>query len=68
MIIGNETVNEVGHFKYLRSIITEDGNCCEGIKSRKAQGKVAFERERRTLTEKLRMELKKNFLKVSYGV
>ena len=63
MIIGNETVEEVGHFKYLGSIITQDGNCCKEIKSRIAQGKVAFERERRTLTGKLRMELKKRFVK-----
>ena len=63
MIICNETVKKVGHFKYLRNITTEEGHCFEGIKSRIAQSKIAFERERRTLTEKLAMELKKKFVK-----
>ena len=61
--IGVENVEEVSHFKYLGSIITQEGNCSKEIKSRIAQGKVAFERERRTLTGKLKMELKKRFVK-----
>ena len=63
LLIGNETLEEVNHFKYLGSIITREGTCCMEIKSRIAQGKVAFERERRTLTGKLKMELKKRFVK-----
>ena len=58
-----ENVEEVSHFKYLGSIVTQEGNCSKEIKSRIAQGKVAFERERRTLTGKLKMELKKRFVK-----
>ena len=63
MQIGHETVEEVSHFKYLGSIITQEGDCCKEIKSRIAQGKVAFERKRQTLTGKLKMELKKRFVK-----
>ena len=62
-MIGNKPVGEVSQFKYLGSIITQEGNCSMEIKSRIAQGKVAFERERRTLIGKLRMELKKSFVK-----
>ena len=62
-MIGNKPVGEVSQFKYLGSIITQEGNCSMEIKSRIAQGKVAFERERRTLIGKLRMELKKRFVK-----
>ena len=46
IMIGNEPVGEVSQFKYLGSIITQEGNCSMEIKSRIAQGKVAFERER----------------------
>ena len=63
IVIGNKPVGEVSQFKYLGSIITQEGNCSMEIKSRIAQGKVAFERERRTLIGKLRMELKKRFVK-----
>ena len=61
--IGHETVEVVSHFNYLGSIITQDGNYCKEIKSGIAQGKVNFERQRRTLTGKLKMELKKRFIK-----
>ena len=44
--IGVENVEEVSHFKYLGSIITQEGNCSKEIKSRIAQGKVTFERDR----------------------
>ena len=63
IVIGNKPVGEVSQFIYLGSIITQEGNCSIEIKSRIAQGKVAFERERRTLIGKLRMELKKRFVK-----
>ena len=40
--LGNEKIDQVGNFTYLRSIISKDGGSSKDAKSRKAKAQGAF--------------------------
>jgi uncharacterized membrane protein len=61
--IDGQLVEQVSQFKYLGSVISEDGYCKTDIKSRIAQGKCAFMEKKGLLTGNLRVELKIRMIK-----
>src|SRR5688572_4809186 len=58
-----QLVEQVSQFKYLGSVISEDGYCKADIKSRIALGKCAFMENKGILTGKMRIELKIRMIK-----
>jgi hypothetical protein len=50
-------------FKYLGSILTEDGRCTCEIKSRIAMAKAAFNKKKNLFTNKLDLNLRKKLVK-----
>ena len=51
--IGQEELENVKCFKYLGSMLTEDGSCTCDIKSRIAMAKAAFNKKKNLFTSKL---------------
>ena len=49
-------------FKYLGSMLTNDGRCTGGIKSRIAMAKVAFSKKKTLFTSKLDLNLRKKLI------
>ena len=61
-MINQKQLENVEHFKYLGSILTNDGRCIREIKSRIAMAKAAF--SKKTLfTSKLDLNLRKKLIK-----
>ena len=61
---GNQTVKQVNSFKYLGSMITEDGRCEVEVKTRIAIAKKTFSDMRNLLTNrKLSIKTRKNMMK-----
>ena len=58
-IINQKQLENVGSFKYLGSILTNDGRCTCVIKCRIAMAKAAFNKQRALFTSILDLELKK---------
>jgi len=50
-------------FKYLGSMLTEDGRCTCEIKSRTATAKAAFNKKKNLFTSKLDLNLRKKLVK-----
>lgn len=63
IVINGEVVEQVQQFRYLGSLITEEGTCEAEIKSRIAMAKDAFNKRRELLTNRLSKELKKKIVK-----
>ena len=61
--IEGRNLEEVDNFKYLGSLLTNDGRCSKEIRTRIAMGKAAFEKEKRLLTGNLNRTLKKRLVK-----
>jgi hypothetical protein len=62
--IEGKKLEHVWSFKYLVSVITWNGNCTEEIKSRIAQGKVAYGRVKELLTARnINLTIRKRFAK-----
>src|SRR5215510_3849187 len=61
--IGQHKVEQVKHFKYLGSVMTEDGRCIKEIKSRIGLGKQAFEKRKKILCSKMCMSLRVRLVK-----
>ena len=61
-IDGNE-VEVVKQFKYLGSMITNDGRCTIEIRHRIGRAKVAFYENERLLTSNANIEMRKRFIK-----
>ncbi|VVC40587.1 Reverse transcriptase domain [Cinara cedri] len=63
--IDNARIEQVHHFNYLGSKITEDGRCKDEIISRIAQAKMAFQNKKHLLTtNSMDLEIRKRFLKI----
>jgi len=60
--IDEQLVEKVSEFKYLGSLISEDGYCEKEIHSRIALGKIYMDKKR-LFTGKLNLELKKQIIK-----
>ena len=63
ILIEGQIIEQVSRFKYLGSVITEDGYCRNDINSRIAQGKCAFMEKRGIFTGNMNLELKKKMIK-----
>ena len=60
IMIGQKQLENVECFNYLSSILTNDGRCTRGIKSRIAMAKVAFNKKKTLFTSKLDLDLRRN--------
>ena len=58
-----ENVKCFKRFKYLGSMLTEDGRCTCEIKSRIAIAKAAFNKKKKLFTSKLDLNLRKKLVK-----
>ena len=61
--IDAQEVEQVKQFKYLGSVISEDGYCDQDLKSRIAMGKNAFMAKKTLLTSRMDLELRKRIVK-----
>ena len=61
--IENQEVEQVDKFKYLGSVVTDDGRSENEIKIRIAMAKEAFMRRRELLTKRMKRSLKKRIVK-----
>ena len=67
-------IKQVGKFRYLGSLVSEDGRCDEEIRARRAMGKANFGKMRNVLTNlglniQLRVRLVKSYIRAGmlYG-
>src|SRR3989442_15043002 len=58
-----QRIEQVKRFKYLASVITEDGRSHSAVKVRIAMAKEAFNKRKELLTKGLSMTLKKRMIK-----
>ena len=65
--IDAQEVEQVEQFKYLGSVISEDGYCDQDLKSRIAMGKNAFMAKKTLLTSRMDLELRKRIVKALCG-
>jgi len=63
IMIGQKQLENVGCFKYLGSILTNDGRCTCKIKCRIAMAKAAFKKKRTLFNSTLDLELRKKIVK-----
>ena len=63
--IDGTRIEAVAEFKYLESIITEDGRCATEVKRRIAKAKSAFKDNEKFLTSNTSLELRKKTYKVN---
>lgn len=62
---GNQLLEPVEHFKYLGSLINQDGRCVMEIRSRIAQAKSAFMNKKNLLcSNSMSIRVRKRFIKV----
>ena len=61
--IDQKQVENVKCFKYLGSMVTEDGRCTCEIKSRIAMAKAAFTKKKKPFTSKLDLNVRKKLVK-----
>ena len=62
-MIDHKQLENVEYFKYLGSILTNDGRCTCEIKCRIAMAKAAFNKNRALFTSTLDLELRKKRVK-----
>jgi len=61
--IDGQIVEQVMKFKYLGSVISEDGGCSEEVKVRIGMAKDAFKKRRELMTKNMNMDLRKKMVK-----
>jgi hypothetical protein len=62
IMIDQKQLETVESFKYLDSILTNDGRCTSEIKCRIAMAKAAFDKKRALFTNTLDLELRKKLV------
>ena len=62
-MIDQKQPENVECFKYLGSMLTNDGRCTREIKSRTAMAKAAFNKKKTLFTNKLDLNLRKKLVK-----
>ena len=73
IMIGQKQLENVECYKYLGSMLTNDGRCTREIKSRIAMANAAFSKKKTLFTSKLDLNLRKKLIKcyiwsmASYG-
>jgi hypothetical protein len=68
IVIEQKQLENVEIFKYLGSMLTNDGRCTCEIISRIAMEKMAFNKERTLFTSTLDLKLRKKLVQCSFGV
>jgi hypothetical protein len=63
IMINQKQLENVESFKYLSSILTNDGRCTCEIKRRIAMAKAAFNKKKALFTSTLYLELRKKLVK-----
>src|SRR3981189_2535758 len=63
IIVEGQRVEQVKTFKYLGSVIAEDGRCMDDIKQRIGCAKDAFSKRKELLTKSMNKDLKKRIVK-----
>ena len=63
IMLGQKQLENVECFKYLGSILTNDGRCTCEIKSKIAMAKAAFNKKKTPFTSKLDLNLRKKLVK-----
>lgn len=63
VVIEGKVLEQVHNFKYLGSLIAEDGYCEKEIRARIAMAKAAFERHNTLFTGCIRLQLRKRMIK-----
>ena len=63
ILINGQKVEQVSQFRYLGSLISEDGYCEKDIRARIGMGKSAFLAKKMLLTSNINMELKKRIIR-----
>jgi hypothetical protein len=62
-VIDQKQLEKVGHFNYLRSMITNNARCTCKIKCRSVMAKPAFRNKKTLFTRKLDLNLRKKLVK-----
>ena len=68
-----QSVEQVSKFRYLGSLISEDGRCLDDVKTKIGMAKDAFSKRKELLTRSIRVDLRKRLVKtlvwpvVQYG-
>jgi len=62
-MLDQKQLENVECFKYLGSLLTNDGRCTREIKSRIAMAKAAFSKNKTLFTSKLDLNLRKKLIK-----
>jgi len=63
ILIDGQKAEQVNHFKYLGSVISEDGYCEKDVRCRISMAKSAFVEKKKLLTGKFNIYLKKRIVK-----
>jgi len=63
IVLDGISVEQVTKFKYLGSILSEDGRCFEDVKVRVGMAKEAFRKRRELMTKSFNKDLKKRMIK-----
>src|SRR6478609_11429270 len=61
--VEGQSVEQVSKFRYLGSIISEDGRCLDDVKTRIGMAKDAFKKRKELLTRSIREDLRKRLVK-----
>jgi len=61
--VGEQQVDQVSQFRYLGSLISEDGYCIKDNRSRIKMAKKGFVEREKLFTDKMNLELKKRVMK-----
>jgi Reverse transcriptase (RNA-dependent DNA polymerase) len=63
IMVDGQRIEQVKKFKYLGSMITEDGRCIEDVKQRIGMAKEAFNKRRELMTKSMSRKIKKIMVK-----
>src|SRR6476619_2646248 len=61
--VESQSVEQVSKFRYLGSLISEDGRCLDNVKTRFGMAKDAFNKRKELLTRSFRVDLRKSLVK-----
>jgi len=61
--VEGQSVEQVSKFRYLGSLISEDGRCLDDVKTRIGMAKDAFNKRKELLTRSIRVDLRKRLVK-----
>src|SRR6476619_2704025 len=61
--VEGQSVKQVSKFRYLGSLISEDGRCLDDVKTRIGMAKDAFNKRKELLTTSIRVDLRKRLVK-----